>query len=345
MKTLELRAPLTPLAPLVHFAVTLGGLLLGLAAWARPAAGDSPVTLDTPTGTLHGSLWLPAAAGADRLPLVLIIAGSGPTDRDGNSAGLPGPNHSLKLLAQGLAEGGWASLRFDKRGVAASAAAGPRESDLRLDTYVQDAAAWLRLLRADGRFGALVVLGHSEGSLVAMLAAKEVAVDGLVSLAGPAAGASTVLRAQLAGKLPPPLAARNEAILQSLERGQTVADVPPELAALYRPSVQPYLISWFRLEPKAVLAGLRMPVLVLQGDTDIQVGLADAKALQAARPGVEMSIIPGMNHVLKSVPADLPSQLASYSDPALPLAPGLMPRLLQFLGPLASKAAAGPAPR
>jgi len=311
-------------------------LLFGLAAWARPAAGDGSITLDTPTGTLHGSLHLPAAAGADRLPVVLIIAGSGPTDRDGNSAGLPGPNHSLKLLAQGLAEGGWASLRFDKRGVAASAAAGPREADLRFETYVQDAAAWLRLLRADARFGTLVVLGHSEGSLVAMLAAKEVAVDGLVSLAGPAAGAAAVLRTQLAGKLPPLLAARHEALLQSLERGQTVADVPPELAALYRPGVQPYLISWFRHEPKAVLAGLRVPVLVLQGDTDIQVSVADAQALQAARPGVEMGIVPGMNHVLKSVPAGLPAQLASYSNPELPLADALMPRLLRFLAPLAA---------
>lgn len=340
-----MKTPTSLIRPAATLVGLLLGLFLGLSASARPAAGDSPISLDTLTGTLHGSLYLPAAAGADRLPVVLIIAGSGPTDRDGNSAGLPGPNHSLKLLAQGLAEGGWASLRFDKRGVAASAAAGPRESDLRFDNYVQDAAAWLRLLRADTRFGRLVVLGHSEGSLVAMLAAKEVPVDGLVSLAGPADGASTVLRTQLAGKLPPPLAARHEAVLSSLERGQTVADPPPELAALYRPSVQPYLISWFRHDPKAVLAGLRGPVLVLQGDTDIQVSVANAAALQAARPGVEMSIIPGMNHVLKAVPADLSSQLASYSNPALPLAPGLVPRLLQFLGPLASQAAAGPAPR
>jgi uncharacterized protein len=332
------------LKPLTRLTASLVCLIISLAAWARPAPGDSPIKLDTPTGTLHGSLHLPAASGADRLPVVLIIAGSGPTDRDGNSAGLPGPNHSLKLLAQALAEGGWASLRFDKRGVAASAAAGPREADLRFDTYVQDAADWLRLLRADGRFGPLVVLGHSEGSLLGMLAAKAVPVDGLVSLAGPAAGAATVLRTQLAGKLPPPLAARNEELLQSLERGQTVADVPAELAALYRPSVQPYLISWFRHEPKTVLAGLPMPVLVLQGDTDIQVGVADARALQAARPGVEMGIVQGMNHVLKAVPADLPAQLASYSNPALPLAPGLAPRLLQFLQPLASTAA-GPAPR
>jgi len=341
----------------LHIAVArltlvLAALLFVLSAWAKPAPGERPMTLTTATGTLHGTLWLPAAAGA-KLPLVLIIAGSGPTDRDGNSAGLPGPNHSLKLLAQALAEGGWASLRYDKRGVAASAAAGPREADLRFDTYVQDAAAWLRMLRADGRFGPLVVLGHSEGSLIAMLAAKEADVDGLVSLAGPAAGAANALRSQLAGRLPPPLAARNEALLLALERGETVTDVPAELAALYRPSVQPYLISWFRHVPQSVLATLKIPVLVVQGDTDIQVPVADAQALQRARAGVEMSVIEGMNHVLKAVPADLPSHLASYSNPALPLAPGLAPRLLQFLAPLAlprpvtpmPPLAAGPAPR
>ena len=305
---------------------------------AQPVPVESAIALNTASGALQGSLLLPAAAtpAAGRLPVVLVIAGSGPTDRDGNSAVLPGPNHSLKLLAQGLAQGGWASVRYDKRGVAASAAAGPSEADLRFDTYVQDAAAWLRLLRADARFGPVVVLGHSEGSLIALLAASQVAVDGLVSLAGPAAGAATVLRTQLAGKLPPPLAARNEAVLSALERGQTVAEVPPELAALYRPSVQPYLISWFRHKPRQLLAGLVLPVLVLQGSTDIQVGVADAQALQAARAGVEMDVIAGMNHVLKSVPADLPSQLASYSNPALPLTDALMPRLLRFLAPLAA---------
>ena len=320
---------------------------LSLGSWAQPVPVDSPITLNTAGGALHGSLLLPAAVtpaapatpatpAAAKVPVVLIIAGSGPTDRDGNSAGLPGPNHSLKLLAQGLAAGGWASVRYDKRGVAASAAAGPREADLRLDHYVQDAAAWLRLLRADGRFGPLVVLGHSEGSLIAMLAAKDVAVDGLVSLAGPAAGAANVLRAQLAGRLPPPLAARNEALLLALERGETVVDVPPELAALYRPSVQPYLISWFRHVPQSVLATLKMPIQVLQGDTDLQVTVADAQALQQARPGTELVIVAGMNHVLKTVPPDLPSQLASYSNPGLPLADALMPRLLRFLAPLAA---------
>ena len=313
-------------------------LLFGVASAEQPtlapapAPADTAIALTTATGTLHGSLRLPAAAPA-RMPVVLLIAGSGPTDRDGNSAGLPGPNHSLKLLAQGLAQGGWASVRFDKRGLAASAAAGPREDELRFDSCVQDAAAWLRLLRADGRFGRIAVIGHSEGSLIGMLAVREVGADALVSLAGPAAGASTVLRTQLAGRLPPVLALRSEAVLAALERGEAVADPPPELAALYRPSVQPYLISWFRHVPTKVLATLTLPVLVLQGSTDIQVGVIDAQALQAARAGVELTVIEGMNHVLKTVSTDTASQMASYSNPALPLADALVPRLLRFLAP------------
>lgn len=315
-------------------------LLFSLGSRAQPGAVDSAASLNTGTGTLHGSLMLPAVATSALagVPVVLIIAGSGATDRDGNSASLPGPNNSLKLLAQALADGGWASLRYDKRGVAASVAAGPREADLRFETYVQDAAAWLRWLRADGRFGRVAVIGHSEGSLIGMLAARDAGADGLVSLAGPAPGAATVLRSQLAGKLPPPLAARNEAVLAALERGETVVDTPPELATLYRPSVQPYLVSWFRHEPSQVLAGLTLPVLVVQGSTDIQVGVVDAQALQAARAGVQMTVITGMNHVLKTVPADLPSQLASYSNPALPLSDALAPRLLQFLALLSPPA-------
>ena len=94
-------------------------------------------------GRLHGTLLLPAAGGM--APVVLIVPGSGPTDRDGNQPQLR--NDSLKQLAEGLAKRGIASLRIDKRGIAASRAAAKQESDLRFDDYVADAAAWLDLLK------------------------------------------------------------------------------------------------------------------------------------------------------------------------------------------------------
>jgi pimeloyl-ACP methyl ester carboxylesterase len=300
-----------------------------LAAPAHAASADQPLALETATGAVAGALRLPDAGG--KAPVVLIVAGSGPTDRDGNSAMIPGHNDSLKMLAEGLARAGFASVRYDKRGIGASKAAAPDESQLRFDTYVDDAAAWIAQLKADPRFTSVAVIGHSEGALIGMLAAERMGAAAYVSLAGVAEGPGAILRKQLAGKLPPPLAADNERILASLEQGKLAAEVPPALGALYRPSVQPYMISWMRYVPAARLAALRMPVLVVQGTTDIQVGVEQAQALKAAKPEAQLAIIDGMNHVLKEVPADPQRQMASYGDPALPLHARLMPVVVGFL--------------
>jgi len=301
-----------------------------MAAQAAAApAGEQPIGLETASGTVHGTLRRPA--GMDKAPVVLIVAGSGPTDRDGNSAMLPGRNDSLNMLAEALAQAGFASVRYDKRGIGESRAAALDESQLRFDTYVDDAAAWIAKLKLDPRFTKLAVIGHSEGALIGMLAAQQAGAAAYVSLAGAADGPGAVLRKQFAGKLPPPLASDNERILAALEQGQLVAEVPPPLMAFYRPSVQPYMISWMKYVPARRIAALRMPVLVVQGSTDIQVGVEQAQALKAARPDAELLIIPGMNHVLKAVPADTPNPMASYSDPALPLHPQLMPAITGFL--------------
>lgn len=304
--------------------------LLAMAAQVLAApAGEQPISLDAGGGTLAGTLHLPAGAG--KAPVVLIIAGSGPTDRDGNNPAFPGPNNSLKLLAEALGRAGFASVRYDKRGIGASRAGAPDESALRFDTYVEDATAWIAKLKADPRFGPVAVIGHSEGALIGMLAAERAGAAAYVSLAGVAEGPGAILRKQLAGKLPPALAADNERILASLEQGKPAAEVPPALAALYRPSIQPYLISWMAYVPSRRIAALRMPVLIVQGTTDIQVGVEQAEALKAARPDAGLAVIPGMNHVLKEVPADPQRQMASYGDPALPLHPQLAGALTGFL--------------
>jgi pimeloyl-ACP methyl ester carboxylesterase len=312
--------------------ITLGAIAFAIfstAVQARSALPDQAIVLDTPTGKINGSLILPAAAG--RVPVALIIAGSGPTDRNGNSSALPGANNSLMLLAQALGDAGFATVRYDKRGIAASVAAGARESDLRFETYVDDAALWIATLRRDPRFSSVTVIGHSEGSLIGMLAAQKAGANGFVSLAGVARGAVDVLRTQVAGKLPPELATQNEAILVALEGGRTTSSVPVPLAGLYRDSVQPYLISWFKYVPAKQIASLAVPVMIVQGTTDVQVAVSEAEALKNARPHARLVIVPGMNHVLKMVDTPMPAHLASYSDPALPIAPALVSALVEFL--------------
>ena len=297
-------------------------------AAAAPRASDT-VSVLTQAGTLHGTLELPA--GARPVPVVLVIAGSGPTDRDGNSAALPGKNNSLRQLAESLAARGVASVRYDKRGIAASRAAMRAEADLRFEHLADDAAAWLRQLRADPRFPTVAVVGHSEGSLIGMLAARTAGADGVVSLAGSGRRASDVLRSQLAGQLPPPLRATSDSILAALESGRTVDSTPPVLGALYRPSVQPYLVSWFRHDPAEVVRSLAVPVLVAQGTHDFQVDTSDARRLAQARPGVELLLVPGMNHVLKMSPAERAAQLPTYGDSALAVPGELVEGIARFV--------------
>jgi pimeloyl-ACP methyl ester carboxylesterase len=267
------------------------------------------------------------------MPVVLLIAGSGPTDRDGNSAMLPGKNDSLKMLAEGLAAKGIASLRYDKRGIGESRSAMTAEQELRFETYIDDAAAWAKQLKKDPRFSKVVIVGHSEGALIGAVAARKAAAAAYVSIAGVGRPADAVLRAQLMGKLPPDLRETSDRILGALKDGNTVTEVPASLAALYRPSVQPYLISWFRYDPAEEVKKLTIPVLIVQGTTDMQVSVDDARALAAAKPDPKLEIIEGMNHVLKMV-ADPTKQVASYSDPSLPVAPRLVDAIAGFvLGP------------
>ena len=301
-------------------------LLTGLAQ-ASTTFDQRPQTLESESGTLRGTLLQPRTT--QPMPVVLLIAGSGPTDRDGNNPA--GHNDSLKRLAMALAREGIASLRYDKRGVAASRAATPNERDLSVEQYVADAAAWGRQLKADPAFDRLILLGHSEGALIASLAADAAQADAVVSLAGSSRPIDQVLREQLQYRLPPQLLAQSTQLLDALLAGQTVSEVPDELQVLFRPSVQPYLISLFRQDPSAAFAHLHMPALIIQGTHDIQVGVADAQALQAAKPDAELALIDGMNHVLRIVPMDLKAQLASYDEPGLPLAQALSQRLVAFI--------------
>jgi pimeloyl-ACP methyl ester carboxylesterase len=297
-------------------------------------ASDESITLKTQSGEVFGSLRMPSHP--EQPLVVLIVAGSGPTDRDGNNTCFDGKNDSLKMLAEALADIGVASVRYDKRGVGASANAAACENELCFEDYVQDVVSWTSALAEDARFSAVLILGHSEGSLIGMLAAANSPAKAYISIAGPSRPAQLILREQLLDKLPTELTERSERILAALERGQTVEDVPTPLLALYRPSVQPYLISWFKYNPSAELTKLKIPCLILQGNTDTQVPGSDATSLHTAKPDSEMHIIDGMNHVLKQVPLNAARQLASFQDNSLPLVPELGGLLASFVAPFVS---------
>ncbi|RZT09379.1 hypothetical protein SAMN05216319_2196 [Duganella sp. CF402] len=293
-------------------------------------AASRPVSLDVGGGTVYGTELTPDGVSG-KVPVVLLHSGSGPTDRDGNSNLLPGPNDSLKLLAEGLARQGIASVRYDKRAIGSSALPVWKEENLRLDDYVGDAAAWLRKLRADPRFSRVVMAGHSEGAQIASEACAQAASDACVLIAGTGRTMDEILREQLKDKLPPALMGESDEILTSLKAGKTVDRVPPPLMALYRPDVQPYLISAFQHDPRKAIAALKMPVLILQGTSDIQVPQDEAKLLSAAAPQARLVIVQGMNHLLKIVGDDQALQQKSYASPDLPVAPQLIDALAGFV--------------
>jgi pimeloyl-ACP methyl ester carboxylesterase len=250
---------------------------------ARASVTDSSFTettviLETTTGKISGSLTIPVHFKEG--PVVLIIAGSGPTDRNGNNPMMK--NNSLQQLAFGLANKGIASLRFDKRGVAESATALKKESELRFDDFIADVRGWIELLKSDKRFTEIIIAGHSEGSLIGMIAAQK-DCSRFISIAGAGEPANITIRKQLASQ-PSQVTDIAYPVLDSIAAGHLVAEVRPMLSSLFRPSVQPYLISWFKYNPKTEIKKLNIPVLIIQGTTDIQVSVDDAKNLHSAKP-------------------------------------------------------------
>ena len=312
-----------------RIAVACGAL--ALLAPVLSAQSVEPATLTTPTGVLSGSLQLPAGGGAP-CPLVLIIAGSGPTDRNGNTGGMSAGPDAYRLLADSLAVHGIASLRYDKRGIGASASAGGAERALRFEMAASDAAGWVLQARKDRRFSSIIILGHSEGSLLGMMAAGTAKPDGYVSVAGVARRADHIIHDQLAHQVPPPLLEQTDSVFASLVRGDTVPNTPVALAALFRPSVQPYLISRFRYSGATEIVKLTMPVLlIVQGTHDLQVPMSEADLLAAALPSAKVARIVGMNHVLKITPASMAEQQRFYVDPGVPLAGEMVAAVTAFV--------------
>lgn len=300
-------------------------LLLASALALSPTSTE--IELRSQPVPLHGTLLTPE--GQTRAAAV-IIPGSGPTDRDGNSPiGVTGG--VLRQLAEGLAERGVATVRIDKRGIAGSAAAGFDEAKLTFDIYVADARAWADEMATRTGQPCAWLIGHSEGALVAELAgADNPRVCGLVLLSPVGRKAGDEIRAQLNAGLPEAMKPAALAALDDLETGRTTANIPG-LEALFRPSVQPYLISYLTKDPVALIAAYDRPVLVGHGSHDIQVTPDNTDRLAAAQPNAVKVIFEGVNHVLRQAPMDRAGNLATYGNADIPLDPTIAPAVADFI--------------
>jgi len=300
-----------------------------LATAASPAGVE--VTISGPQGALAGTLLDPAKDA----PAILMIPGSGPTDRDGNNPlGVKGGVY--RQLAEGLAAKGVATLRIDKRGLFGSKAAVADPNDVTIAAYAADAHAWVDMLRAKTGRSCVWLLGHSEGSLVALKAAQDAkGICGVILVSGAGRPYGEVIRAQLrANPANAPLLASGEAAIDQLEAGKRVdgATLRAPLQALFRDNVQGFLIEAFSYDPARLIGAVKLPVLIVQGDKDLQVAMADAELLKRGQPAATLKVLPGVNHVLKPVPGDdRAANVATYGNADLPIAPVVTDTIAAFV--------------
>lgn len=290
------------------------------------AQNSHEVTIRVNQAELYGTLMRTKHASG----LVIIHPGSGPTDRDGNQEGMQS-NCYLKI-AEYLYQLGYSSLRIDKRGVGKSDLGLESEAQLQFSQYVNDLHEWITWAKDSAGFKNIILLGHSEGALVALQCMNmHPELNYLISVSGAGRTADTILKEQLT-ILPEKVKKLVFPMIDSLKTGKRIANVPILFYALFRPDVQPYLISWFAIDPQREAQKCKAKVLIIQGDYDIQIGVNDAEKLHAAFTNAELHLVHKMNHVLtKSKTLDKKKQILEYSNVQLELHSGFKKALRKFL--------------
>lgn len=307
------------------------GAVLAAVLAMQPA--EQPLTAPGPLAPLAGTL-LEAGQGK---PVVLIIPGSGPTDRDGNSP-LGVKAAPYRLLAEALGKRGISSVRIDKRGLFGSKAAIADPNRVTIADYAADAHAWAASARAATGADCVWLLGHSEGAIIALTAGqKPDGICGIIAVSSPGRRLGPIMRDQLsANPANAPILEPAMAALDALEAGKPVdaSRLPAPLLPLFNAAVQPFLMDLLAQDPARLAASLQVPLLIVQGDKDLQVSVEDAKLLAAAQPAGKLAVLPGVNHVLKSVASDdRAANLGAYADPSLPIAASVVEAIAGFVQP------------
>ena len=308
-------------------------IFLGALSMSDAIAGESAFSIPGPDGPLSGTLLLPSGVAAP--PAILILPGSGPTDRDGNNPlGIQAATYAK--LAQALAKQGVASLRSDKRGLFESAGAIQNPNAVTIADYVTDTTGWVEAIRAETGVGCVWLVGHSEGALIALVAAQSMeSLCGLVLLAAPGRPLGDILQEQFAASLgDPALVQQSGAAIEALERGQRVdaENLDQAIRPLFADDLQGFLISLFSYDPARLIATLDLPILIVHGQQDLQVPDGDAQRLHRSNPGSELLVIDDVNHLLKSVKiGDRQDNLESYADPDRPISGRVVQAIADFV--------------
>ena len=289
----------------------------------KPSFDKKEIAINT---LINGSLYSPIKK-AKKPNLVILIAGSGPTDRNGNQAGMT--NNSLRYLAEGLAKNGIATFSYDKRIFALMASGTVNEATLSFNDFIMDAKNVFTHFKNQKKYNKIIIAGHSEGSLLGMVAANNNA-DAFISIAGAGRSIDAVIVEQIEKQAP---FLKDEVIkdFEILKSGKTFELKNEMLASLFRTSVQPYMISWLKYSPQEEIKKLKIPTLIVNGTKDLQVSVSEAELLKKALPTAELVIIDSMNHVFKEINGDTTENMKSYSDPELPIAVPFLNTITRFI--------------
>ncbi|MEM5565550.1 alpha/beta hydrolase [Psychroserpens sp. AS72] len=258
--------------------------------------------------------------------LAIIIAGSGPTDRNGNQNFMQ--NNSLKKLAESLTNKGIATFRYDKR-IVKQIRKNKVDPNMKFDDFVTDAISVIDYFKEKDAYSKIYIVGHSQGSLIGMLAAKDRA-DGFVSLAGAGQSIDEVITEQIAAMDPSLIDATKKAF-ESLKQGKTTTDYPQPLAPVFRADVQPFIMNWMQYNPQEVIKSLDIPVLIINGTKDLQVSVDEAQLLKKASEASEIKIIDKMNHVLFIIEGDQLVNSKSYNESSRKISEELITTISSFI--------------
>lgn len=258
--------------------------------------------------------------------LAILIAGSGPTDRDGNQNFLK--NNSLKSLAVALTNQGISTFRYDKR-IVKQLLTNNIDKNIMFDDFVTDAVSVLNYFKNQNKYQHIVIIGHSQGSLVGMLAAPEGAT-GFVSLAGAGQAINEVITEQIT-KTAPMFSEDTKRVFEIMKTGQTTTDYPPALFSIFNPEIQPFIMNWMKYNPAEEIKKLDIPILVINGTKDLQVSVEEAQLLKEAAPSAQLVIVENMNHVLFSIEGDDLENSKSYNEPYRKINQTLIDTVTEFI--------------
>jgi pimeloyl-ACP methyl ester carboxylesterase len=305
-----------------------------IAAITNCWAQESEVAIECHWGNISATLTTPEAGGDTA---IVIVAGSGPTDRNGNSS-MQLTTDCYKMLSEELSAEGFAVLRYDKRAIGRSPIPMTDIPDLTLDDYVDDAMQCVEYLRDMG-YKRVFIAGHSEGGLIALIAANRgIAAEGLILLAAPGYPMDEILHTQLSAQLMPiyaELLAKSDDILRRLKAGERVAmeEIPLELISLFNPTVQPFLINCMQYDPQQLAKECTLPMLSITGGNDIQVSVDNGEAIARNATNGKHITFDNMTHVLKdwSSKNQMEQMYNVYTNAKLQLTTGLTSTIAEFI--------------